>query len=92
MPLNPTETALGFLAQAPNPAVVAEMLRDLGIRGAQRDQGSCPLANYLEIETGRPHRVGSFVARGVFGDVRLPDVLKAFVAEFDRGYYPDLVG
>jgi hypothetical protein len=83
------------------PDEIAKLFRNLGIVGWTRQAGSCPVANYVQRETGRsavidPRR---WHARKVNGrplhqwdNGELPATVAQFVKRFDALGYPELIG
>jgi hypothetical protein len=80
------------------PWAVARYLGDRDYLGRPRRMHDCPVNRYLAtalfragFETDRLG-VGRRSVRGVGARVRLPEGVRSFVREFDRGWYPLLVG
>lgn len=75
---------------------VAEFLREKDIKGVRLSAGSCPIAKYMEIETGLIVSVGSFDVGGwskTYEETFHSDLLSPvsdFVRYFDRGGFPEL--
>jgi hypothetical protein len=81
------------LTSADEIADVLRRHRVTGLRVAPRD---CPVANYLELRTGRSVSVDGCYAHFASrvddaANVDLPDVAIEFVGLFDCGAYPELV-
>jgi len=82
---------------------VAQTLRSAGIEGTKKSARDCALALYLRAVVTGDMRVGSVVVWGPTivvhrtGGLRLPirlavpDAVRAFIAGFDQGYYPELL-
>lgn len=77
------------------PRDIAEFLHLLGQTGMPHVSGCCPVSNWLTEATGFACYVGDSQVTwyGSWGHVSItmPDALAAFVYEFDREGYPDLV-
>lgn len=78
-------------------ADVAARLAAAGITGKPRECGHCPVSEYLQLGAhGRNVYVGgehiTAPPRGsVWIELPTPDVIRAFVAEFDTGKHPALL-
>jgi len=72
---------------------VAQVLREKGIKGDPMIACSCPLANFLDQETGdMVHFVTTTtIDRGMDWSTAIPEPLRQFVLAFDRNGYPDLI-
>lgn len=77
---------------------IALHLAERGINGTPCNAGSCPIAHYLQVETGNPEiHVGdddcAVWRGGALPDERhsIPPAVKDFIAFFDAHLYPDLV-
>lgn len=62
---------------------VADFFATQGITGYRICPNDCPVARYVERETGGHHRV--------YGGLGLPPNVRDFIADFDRQRYPHLV-
>lgn len=69
---------------------IAEFFREEGITGSPCNSTACPVAVYLQRETGMPVRVGPVAAEGSPGREYLPFAVSVFVNDFDFGFHPDL--
>lgn len=92
------QEAVEELAQK-SPEEIAALLREKGIHGRRNLAMSCPLANYLTVETDiTPFSVivGPY---SIIGDTLslehystpTPNSVAAFIKAFDSGKYPDLI-
>jgi hypothetical protein len=78
------------------PDEIARLLQDLGTVGRRKDMGACPVARYVQRETGVGglcvNRIRWRASLGRYDDARpLPDTVAEFVQKFDAGDYPDLI-
>jgi hypothetical protein len=72
-------------------AGLVKYLGDLGIKGEPSVPAMCPLAKYFRSRGVPDARVSrSEVMLGHFEVVRMPDLLRDFVNNFDHGRYPEL--
>jgi len=75
------------------PGEIAELFRKEGVRGYARNSGCCPMAIYLNRNSGYFNRVhGSFIAiydivGNRLGSVDLPQSIQKFVKNYDAGKY-----
>lgn len=82
---------------------VAQKLHAAGVRGTKKDAQDCALACYLRAVVTGDMRVGSVLVWGSSivvhrtGGFRLPvwllvpDPVRTFISEFDRGNFPELL-
>ena len=75
------------------PEEIAQLFRNLGVRGVQGESFQCPVANYVRQETERIVSVwAEWGELGVEGLHVTPDTVFGFAREFDIGHYPGLIG
>jgi hypothetical protein len=80
------------------PWSVARYLGDRDYLGRPRKMHDCPVYRYLATALFRAGLetdglgVGRRRVRGVGARVPLPEGVRSFVREFDRGWYPRLIG
>lgn len=88
------EQALRQFTAVSDPAIVADVLLDMGITGRRRQHDACPIAGYLDQFCGKGWRVTSSHAwQPMTGqEVEVPPAVRWFVHEFDLGAYPMLEG
>lgn len=79
---------------------VAAYLEGQGCLGKQGQPNQCPIAVYLQRQTGGHARAGSFTAGVYDGETEgakliaftmLPPAVTRFIHEYDRNRYPKLV-
>jgi hypothetical protein len=80
-----------------SPAVVAAALVAAGVKGKRSTRRSCPVANWLRLETGLDpsvddDRVALREAEDLRTrvEVRTPDAVRGFIYDFEDGEYVDL--
>jgi hypothetical protein len=76
------------------PRRIADFLYEHGVQGECGMMRTCAAAVYLSRRTGRVITVSGrsvWVSLSDSKDVRLPDVVRAFVWDFDAGRFPELV-
>jgi hypothetical protein len=91
--MNKLEAVLKALGT--NPMQVAQSLSDSGVRGNREDTCGCPLGNLLaKLGWEDPYVQGNY-AKAFMGcqeiTAALPEAVRGFLSDFDRGCWPDLV-
>jgi hypothetical protein len=91
-----TLAALGTFDGCQTAEDVANVLRERGIKGTRLSGFSCPMALFLDQETGNSvHLVCAqsveVSGRGVSWSTETPPSVKSFILAFDDGKFPDLI-
>lgn len=86
---------LDKLAALGSPRQIASHFEQAGVRGRRGRAHTCPLAQYLAVETG--HQVAVTWSTATYCDrdgaieTRLPGPVSEFAGNFDQGFYPRLI-
>lgn len=87
--MKPTaEQALASLGESAE--TVAQELRRKKITGLRCSSYECPIAVFLERETGCRFSAGTLNAYSGRSTVDLPGAVSDFIVKFDMGCYPEL--